>query len=70
MLKMKYFVLKPEGDSFYAAASRQALLAYAQAIYHHDSQMADALREWADAEGAKVSAQIKAVMKAIREKSK
>lgn len=49
-LQMKYFVLEPRGDDPYATASREALFAYAEAIEHHDPELAKRLCDWADAE--------------------
>ena len=45
-LKMKYFVLKPEGSSFYAEASRAAMMAYAIEIAPHNVDLAKSLRDW------------------------
>lgn len=50
-LQMKYFVLKPAGDSRYAAASRKAMMAYAQHIEEENPDLASDLREWAVTEG-------------------
>ena len=49
-LKLKYFVVKPEGRSVYAVASRQAIRAYADEIEKHDPKFAKDLREWAQKE--------------------
>jgi hypothetical protein len=62
MLKMKYFVLKPNGDDQYAEASRRAMRAYADMLDHlavdrDDAVFANQLREWADDEGAKAAPQ-------------
>lgn len=46
-LQMKYFVLKPEGNSAHNMACRQALRAYADAIRPHNSELADDLGLWA-----------------------
>lgn len=46
-LKMKYFVLKPQGDSSFAVASRAAMRAYADSISGIDGVLASELREWA-----------------------
>lgn len=54
-MELKYFVLKPRsgdsGDSrAHAAASREAMRAYANAIDDYDLSLAAQLREWADRE--------------------
>jgi len=46
-LVMKYFVLKPKGRSVYAAASRVAMLAYADEIEKLNPKLAGQLRDWA-----------------------
>ena len=45
-LQMKYFVLKPSGDSPYAIASRDAMIAYADSIEHENPQLAADLNNW------------------------
>lgn len=45
-LRMKYFVLKPSGDSAYAAASRNALKSYAESIETVNPVLAKELMEW------------------------
>lgn len=45
-LYMKYFVLKPRGDSTHAIASRCAMRAYAQFIEGEDPDLAKALYAW------------------------
>jgi len=52
-LQMKYFVLKPAGDSDYAIASRAAMRAYALTIEEVNNELADQLEAWADEEYAK-----------------
>ena len=52
-LIMKYFVLKPEGKSVYAEASRKAMRAYARHIGEHDLQFSKQLLKWADEEHSK-----------------
>jgi hypothetical protein len=51
-LLMKYFVLKPKGKDIYAAASRQAMEAYAQLLYitNTNPELAKELTEWAERE--------------------
>jgi hypothetical protein len=49
-LKMKYFVLKPAGDSPYAKASRAAMCVYADEISFEDPKLATDLVAWADGE--------------------
>ncbi|MCK5605333.1 hypothetical protein KAR91_25800 [Candidatus Pacearchaeota archaeon] len=49
-LKMKYFVLKPEGDNIYSEASRKAMRAYAMHVQSENMELADELREWAQVE--------------------
>lgn len=53
-LEMKYFVLKPKGNSPFAEASRSAMLAYAKSIESTDAFMARSLRIWAENEGDRV----------------
>lgn len=53
-LEMKYFVLKPSGDSRYARASREAMRTYAQDIEEHDPDLAKSLTRWADEEADEV----------------
>lgn len=47
-LKMKYFVLKPDGDDQYAEASRDAIIAYARCIDDYNSELAEDLYYWVD----------------------
>ena len=47
-LKMKYFVLKPEGSDRYAEASRKAMRAYASHIQLENKELGDELRKWTD----------------------
>ena len=49
-LEMKYFVLKPRGDSPYARASRLAMRKFAVAIEDENPALAKDLRDWADRE--------------------
>ena len=49
-LQMKYFVLKPEGDSKYASASRYAMKKYADIIEETNPTLAAELRSWASKE--------------------
>ena len=49
-LEMKYFVLKPKGNSNFAAASRVAMIAYADSIRNTDSDLARQLTDWANNE--------------------
>lgn len=49
---MKYFVLKPKGSDPFAAASRAAMLRYADMIQGHEPRLAEDLREWALRENA------------------
>ena len=49
-LEMKYFILKPAGDSAYAKASVEAMLAYANAIEDENQELATDLRLWASTE--------------------
>jgi len=58
---MKYFVLKPKGNSKYAAASRKALRAYANHIFSTDEDLAAGLLNWADKESFVSEKDIKAV---------
>lgn len=45
-MKMKYFVLKPEGNNPYAKASRGAMHRYATLIETENPALADDLRDW------------------------
>lgn len=45
-LKMKYFVLKPEGNTLYALASRAAMETYAETVEKADPELASDLRRW------------------------
>lgn len=54
-LENKYFVLKPRAgksatSAVYAAASREAMLAYADAIEGMDPELAQDLRAWVERE--------------------
>ena len=60
-LKMKYFVLKPNGKSKYAAASRKALRAYAHHIFSINEDLAAGLLDWAEKESFISEEDIKAV---------
>ena len=53
-LEMKYFVLKPRGDTPYAAASRTAMKAYANVIRDENPQLYHDLLNWAIEEHDKV----------------
>lgn len=54
-LKMKYFVLKPEGDDEYALASREAMANYAAVIRDTNPKLAKDLEKWVRKESAAVS---------------
>lgn len=45
-LKMKYFVLKPKGETPYHNASRMAMLAYAKAIDDENPKLKQELINW------------------------
>ena len=45
-LMMKYFVLKPAGDSPYHTASRKAMKEYAKSIMDENHELAMELLEW------------------------
>lgn len=45
-LKLKYFVLKPNGTDIYAKASREAMRTYANVIEDIDPIFHDDLKEW------------------------
>lgn len=49
-LQMKYFVMKPHGNTPYTHASRIGILAYAEAITPYDPQLAADLIEWIEEE--------------------
>jgi len=53
-LQMKYFVLKPRGNSVYAEASRHAMREYAEAIRGSDPKLSQELRDWVFKEVAKL----------------
>lgn len=46
-LKMKYFVLKPSGNSPYHRASRKAMREYARYIQQENPELAHDLEKWA-----------------------
>jgi hypothetical protein len=48
-LKMKYFVLKPEGNDIYAEASRMAMREYANIIAKANIEFATEIQEWVTA---------------------
>lgn len=55
-LEMKYFVLKPRSKCLrdpFAYASRQAILAYSEAIRGEDPEFAQELHDWAKGEEVK-----------------
>lgn len=45
-LQMKYFVLKPKGNTKYHNASRLAMTAYANAIEDENPELAKELMNW------------------------
>jgi hypothetical protein len=45
-LQMKYFVLKPSGDSLHAQACRAAMKVYAAVIEFENKELAEDIREW------------------------
>ena len=49
-LRMKYFVLKPVGDSAHARASRSAMIMYAGMIAMEDPELSKDLLSWAQYE--------------------
>lgn len=49
-LEMRYFVLKPSGTDAYAAASREAMKAYAECIRNLNPQFSSDLLAWAEKE--------------------
>jgi len=51
-LEMKYFVLKPKGNTPYSAASRAAMRRYSKVIRSHNPVLADELLRWAEDEFA------------------
>lgn len=55
-INMKYFVLKPSGDSPHAFAARWAMAKYAKIISPHDPELASGLREWVSREERVVEA--------------
>jgi hypothetical protein len=65
-LQMKYFVLKPSGNSKHAAASRKAMRVYAMMIRDENFELAKELMEWADSEMKKTDACKKNVLKTGR----
>ena len=51
-LLLKYFVLKPRGSGIYAAASRAAMLKYADIVERENPDLAREVRWWACDEAA------------------
>ena len=49
-LILKYFVLKPGGNSLFAAASRQAMVKFAEVIRPESPNFADEVEAWAEVE--------------------
>ena len=49
-LQMKYFVLKPGGNTVYSQASRSAMVHYAEIIQKENPELADDLIAWAGRE--------------------
>ena len=49
-LMLKYFVLKPKGDTVYAQASRMAMRAYAKHIRFDNPQLSSDLYNWTENE--------------------
>lgn len=45
-LKLKYFVLKPSGDSAWARASRAAMRVFAAEIEQDNFQLAAEIKQW------------------------
>lgn len=45
-VKLKYFTLKPSGDSPWAKASRVAMRAFAAEIEAHDMSAAAQIKQW------------------------
>lgn len=56
-LEMKYFVLKPSGDSLHAKASRRAMREYADTIRDEDAEFADQLHKWCADEAGKAASE-------------
>lgn len=54
-LGMKYFVLKPEGSTEHARASRTAMRVFAAEIFDTDSKLATQLKQWAYEEERKLN---------------
>lgn len=54
-LEMRYFILKPRGNSPHAFASRRAMKAYAIHIKDVDPVLAQDLEEWLEDEALKGS---------------
>ena len=53
-LQLKYFVLKPEGNSPWAKASRTAMRVFAAEIENDNFQLAADLKQWAYEEERKL----------------
>ena len=49
-LQMKYFVLKPKGNTRYAKASRAAMFRYSSFIRSENPKLADDIFSWAEHE--------------------
>lgn len=45
-LELKYFVLKPSGDSEWAKASRVAMRVFASEMEQHDLTLASEIKQW------------------------
>lgn len=56
-LEMKYFVLKPGGNTAYHEASRHAMRVYANHIRKENLQLANEVQEWAEKEWLKHKAE-------------
>lgn len=57
-LQMKYFVLKPGGDSVYARASRTAMRVFAAEIEQDNLPLAAAIKEWVYEEERKLVTEV------------
>lgn len=56
-LEMKYFVLKPRGNSLYSEASRVAMMVYAEVIERENPSLSADLRRWVKREEAFIAAE-------------
>ncbi len=59
MIHLKYFVLKPGGNSAYAKASRVAMRVFASEIENDNKQLSGELKQWVYQEERKLVTEAK-----------